>query len=475
MAKQQYPRPGDPQPDAGDYDRLWRFRSAYVHTTAARRILGALALLSGGMLLRWHGAAAVACWLALFFAWYAFDARIVTAKVRTRLTKEKVAQAEAWIMSSWILGTVIWSSAAIWFWIPDVHALQAQLYLAIGFAALTVGILHGASLRLALASCLSFSSVLSWLALKPDGLLHFELIGLVGLFLIMVVALSRHFSELGRRSLHLTRENKILVAQLNRAIIDADGARKKAETANEAKSAFLANMSHEIRTPLNAILGFSEIIRDEVFGPMGNKRYQSYADDIHRSGSHLLAVINDILDLSRIEAGEYEIESQRIDLSDVFSAVMSIFDLSAREAGITLHRQLVPGLPALWADERSVRQVMINLVANAIRFTPPGGGVTLSAGLTCEGGIFLRVIDTGLGISQDELDRVTERFHQGKQNAALRHRGTGLGLSIVKHLVEVHGGTFVLRSRLGMGTQAEADFPPERAFSTGFESVYSVA
>ena len=414
-------------------------------------------------------------WILALAGWCLVDmtlvARAVTdlRKTHKRTTAVRVASA------SLALGLAILNAGGPLFWLPDAPARQMELYLMSGGAALVVGLLVSTSGTLGFACGLPSIAIWIWYASRPDGFLQYELLAFLVWYAAVVISTNLHFNVIGGRAAELARENKRLLDRLNAAVVETGDARARAEAANEAKSAFLANMSHEIRTPLNAILGFSEIIRDEVFGAVGNRRYQNYADDIHRSGSHLLAVINDILDLSRIEAGEYETESTRIDMAHVFDAVMALFDVAAREAGVTLRRQLTPGAPALWADERSVRQILINLVANAIRFTPPGGRVTLYSGLTAEGGIFLRVIDTGLGIAPAELARVTERFAQGQDHPGLRQRGTGLGLAIVKQLVELHGGALELRSQIGAGTEAEVRFPPERAFVTGLGSVYSVA
>ncbi|MDO8840660.1 MAG: ATP-binding protein [Parvibaculum sp.] len=239
-------------------------------------------------------------------------------------------------------------------------------------------------------------------------------------------------------------------------------ATESAELANRAKSKFLANMSHELRTPLNAIIGFSEIMRDGMFGPLGSERYREYAVDIHDSGRHLLNVIDDILDISKIEAGRYAIEEQEIDLADVlhWSAEMMRARTMDKQQKVSL--DLPDAIPRVCADQRAMRQIMLNLLSNAAKFTPPGGRIDIAVGLTETGELSVVVRDTGIGIPADKLGEVMEPFGQVDDTNARQHGGTGLGLPITKSLIEMHDGHFCLESTVGAGTTATMKLPASR-------------
>ncbi|MHA1537353.1 MAG: PAS domain-containing sensor histidine kinase [Alphaproteobacteria bacterium] len=239
-------------------------------------------------------------------------------------------------------------------------------------------------------------------------------------------------------------------------------AKEQAEFANRSKSEFLANMSHELRTPLNAVIGFSETMAQEIFGPLGNEKYQQYANDIFDSGSHLLSLITDILDLSKIEAGELELYEEVVDVALAVRACRRIIVGRAKEAGLTLATRLSGELPKLWADERAVKQIVLNLLSNAVKFTPPGGNASLHAEVDEDGCFVLSVSDTGIGIDVDDIPRMFTPFSQVEGSVSRRHEGTGLGLPLVKSLVEMHGGTIKLESELGTGTIATVCFPAER-------------
>jgi two-component system cell cycle sensor histidine kinase PleC len=257
-------------------------------------------------------------------------------------------------------------------------------------------------------------------------------------------------------------EKDALVAELEQAKAVSDEARSRAEAANIAKSKFLANMSHELRTPLNAILGFSEMMKTEVLGPMENKTYKSYAEDIHGSGEHLLNLINQILDLSRIEAGRYELNEEPVVVADVLDDCRRLLSLRAESKSLKIIEDFSEELPRLWADKRAVRQICLNLLSNAIKFTPPNGTITLTVGAKRRGEQFLSVKDTGPGIPAAEIPRVMAPFGQGSLAAATTEGGSGLGLPIVKGLVDLHDGKFELKSRPRQGTEVKISFPRNR-------------
>ena len=239
-------------------------------------------------------------------------------------------------------------------------------------------------------------------------------------------------------------------------------AKEQAELANRTKSEFLANMSHELRTPLNAIIGFSEIVAGELFGPIGSARYVEYARDIHASGIHLLSIISDILDLSKIEAGRRELSEGVVDLYEAAESCLRLVRGRADDGGIKLLNAVTRPITPLYADERAVKQILLNLLSNAVKFTPEGGRVTVRTELHADGALVVLVEDTGIGIAQENIPRALAPFSQVDSSLSRRYEGTGLGLPLVKSLVELHGGRLELTSEVGRGTTAAVVFPADR-------------
>jgi signal transduction histidine kinase len=240
-------------------------------------------------------------------------------------------------------------------------------------------------------------------------------------------------------------------------------ARDLADQASRVKSEFLANVSHELRTPLNAINGFSEVMRLEMYGPISNTRYRAYAEDIHESGQHLLAVINDILDVAKVEAGKLELHFEAVNVADMVALCLDTMGKLAERANLRIAVSLADGLPRVWADALRVRQILLNLLSNAIKFTPSGGRVRLSVTWHETLGAIITVSDTGIGIPQHKLATVIEPFGQVESMLSRRYRGTGLGLPLVKAFVELHGGSLSLTSEVGAGTEVRFNLPPGRA------------
>ena len=247
--------------------------------------------------------------------------------------------------------------------------------------------------------------------------------------------------------------------QAREALIEA---KESAEFANRTKSDFLANMSHEIRTPLNAIMGFSEVMEKEIFGPIGSSRYREYAADIHASGQHLASLINDILDLSKIEAGQMKFKRGRVNIARVVEASLALLKRRAETGEIKLAVRIGKNLPALRGDERRIRQVLFNLVSNASKFTPDGGRVSISASANAQTGLRIRVNDTGIGMKQEDMETALTPFGQVMTSTESDLAGTGLGLPLAKSLVEHHGGSLNLKSKPGEGTKITLEFPPMR-------------
>jgi signal transduction histidine kinase len=238
-------------------------------------------------------------------------------------------------------------------------------------------------------------------------------------------------------------------------------ASQAAEAASRAKTEFLATMSHELRTPLNAIIGFAEVMRAGTFGELG-ERYRGYVTDIEESGCHLLEIINDILDIVKTEAGRLELVEEPVDVTQLLAAVERLLASRAAKASLTMSVALDPDLPLLRADGRKMKQMLLNLVANAIKFTPAGGSVAIDAQRSPAGGVAITVADTGIGIAEEHLGKVLEPFYQVDSSLARQHEGTGLGLTVVAAMASGHGAQLRLDSRLGAGTVATLDFPAFR-------------
>jgi signal transduction histidine kinase len=358
-------------------------------------------------------------------------------------------------------------------WIADYLGIEIPnqpgvLLLAVVYCAYRGGLgvgLAGAALHI-LYTAVFFSNPGELFAYSHANTVRALVISLVAPAMATMVGLLRHEADqlLTRAKLSeakLTKLNAELEARVAARTTEAVMARDLAERANEVKSMFLANVSHELRTPLNAIIGFSELMVGEMMGPLGNDKYRTYARDIHDSGSHLLAVINDILDLSKAEAGKLELEESWFEMTEIVAAAGRLLSQRAAAAKLVLLVSLPPDLPMLHADQRKLKQVLLNLLSNAIKFTKPGGRVALTVTVTTAGVNFI-VEDTGVGIPAAYLDRVLLPFIQVDNSFSRPHQGTGLGLPLVKAIAELHGGHLQLTSQEGIGTTASVLLPPER-------------
>ncbi len=271
--------------------------------------------------------------------------------------------------------------------------------------------------------------------------------------------------EVVQRTRELTETVERLHDQLARGeelTVELHEAKTAAEAANAAKSQFLANASHELRTPLNAIIGFAEIIAGRMIGHKTEERYEEYGGYIVKSGRHLLAIINDILDLAKIEARHHELEETEIDVAKLTAETMNLVEMRAAAQDLRLSCATPATMPRLYADRRIVKQILLNLAINAVKFSRPKGTVTLTASLGPDGGIVLAVADNGIGIAAKDIDAVFKPFVQSDGTLARAHEGLGLGLAISKAFAEQHGATLTLASAIGIGTTATLAFPPSR-------------
>ena len=240
-------------------------------------------------------------------------------------------------------------------------------------------------------------------------------------------------------------------------------AKEQAEFANRSKTEFLANMSHELRTPLTIINGASEILSTEMFGPIDNPSYLDYAKNIRDAGEHLLRLINDILNISQIEMGRFELDEDHMELNAIIASCHNLFESRAQEAGLSLTKEVKEKLPALRGDELRIKQVVLNLLSNAVKFTPDGGTVTLRTETGDDGRVMFSVSDTGIGIAAKDISSALDTFGQVEQGYSRNYQGAGIGLPLSKKLIELHGGTLMLESELGIGTTVTVRFPPERS------------
>ena len=385
--------------------------------------------------------------------------KLPRAQVNVKAWRSKFVAAE-------FLYGITWASVAF----VSVNSTDQAPYIFL-FACLTVVI----AMRMMFASTVMPIVYVGTIPLTAALVLRFALLDTPFYWAMAALAVGVHIYFIFiLKGLHTTvmtmleyrAEKELLIAELEQSKSISDEARRRAESANIAKSRFLATMSHELRTPLNAILGFSEVMKSEILGPHSNPTYKEYANDIHESGQHLLNLINEILDLSRIEAGRYELQEEPIALTDVADDCHRLLKLRAEKKGLRIIESFQPGLAKLWVDERAIRQVCLNLLSNAIKFTPPDGSISITVGATPSGGQFLSINDTGPGIPEEELPRVLTNFGQGSLAHQTAEGGTGLGLPIVMGLVELHGGSFDIKSKLRQGTLVTVTFPTERVMHT---------
>lgn len=402
-------------------------------------------------------------WVMLACVPYGILSTIALQLYKVPQGKLDIAQWSRLLMVGHFLTGLIW----IWFaafkcqdcGTANVSVVQAViLLLAMAGTAIVTSTLPGALLATYAAPVAAFTALTA--NLRSPVELAMVLTLFAGLLFFSVI--ERFMGKSTHANMLHQIEKDQLIAELATAKAFSDEARSRAEEANLAKSRFLASMSHELRTPLNAILGFSEVMAKEVLGPLDNPIYKEYANDINDSGKHLLDLINEILDLSRIEAGRQTISEEIVRLPEIAEDAIHLVALKARAKELTVNSNFEAKMPPIWVDERSVRQILLNLLSNAVKFTPTGGEITVKVGWTAGGGQYISVKDNGPGVPEDEIPVVLSAFGQGSIAIKNAEQGTGLGLPIVQAMMQMHGGHFEFRSKLREGTEVICIFPRER-------------
>jgi two-component system, cell cycle sensor histidine kinase PleC len=410
---------------------------------------------------QWHPWEPLALWGGTTMVAWAIT--IATFRIFLR-DEQRYARVNFWtvvICASVFVSSLAFGAVSPLFWVDGDRLNNVLLYVLIAASLASAGAQSAPSVPVVISNLTPYSLMFLYLSLAHEaypvgfGVAFLQLcyIGLVSVYV-------RAVWQLSDEMLRLRLEKRDLIDRLQMALVATRAAQKKTEAASRAKSEFLANMSHELRTPLNAILGFAEIIRDRLFGD-ATERYAEYGGHIHFSGKHLLGLIGDILDLSKIEAGKRDLDETNVDLIAQARDALRFVEQQAKGKSLTLSLD-APAAIAVRADERALRQIIANLLSNAVKFTPVAGSVTLRLFRDAHG-VSIQVADTGVGIKPEDMDKVLESFGQARHDiTTTEEQGTGLGLPIVKGLVELHGGTMRLDSKPRVGTTVTVTLPAER-------------
>jgi two-component system cell cycle sensor histidine kinase PleC len=410
---------------------------------------------------RWIQVSVLSAWLGAMIL-----AHVPLALISHRFSSRERTSSELrkWtllISAAYALSTLVWSAQMIFLWTPlnDLNHLLIVLFLA--------GYLSGQtpfaspSIPMAAVVFAIGGSALIAAPLRAGGFVYDSLAIIALFYTVYTMYMARQMYVTARSMLLLRTDKNDLIVALGNAKAESDRARYRAEAASRSKSQFLANMSHELRTPLNAILGFSEMIGSGKFTAI--EKHYEYADHIHKSGTLLLALINDVLDLAKIEAGALALRESDVDVARVIADEVALVEPTAQSGRCTIVTEISDKLPLVYADERAIRQILLNLLSNALKFTPEGGCITAFAQVTAGAALCFGVADTGIGIAPEDQVKVFENFGQGRNDVVLQDKGTGLGLPIVKGLAEAHGGRLQLESEVGKGTRVTVYLPTTRA------------
>lgn len=459
--------PNDAQhdPHNGVDQALLRITAENLKTNRAVVPIFAIAICA--IFVQWVSLERIGAWYAQTLLSYLPQIYLLSRLPRHGLSKHQVRRWSGQLAAANLLFVSSWASLGWYFWAhgnqnPDHILIQLILAATLGAHAATTA----ASPTIARPALLLYLIVLSLVPLQGLAVAQSVVSSLcmavsAPIYILFIALLAKRNYLRARAAALLSVERDMLLSQLISAKYESDLGRQRAEAASLAKSQFLANMSHELRTPLNAILGFSELISARLFQSQP-ERVCEYAALINESGKHLLALINDILDLAKIEAGRWKLEESEIDLYQLTTDVLQIVSWRAQDGKARLENAIAEDSEMLFADPRAIKQILLNLLSNALKFTPENGRIRVFAHCLADDSLALGVSDTGMGIAEADQACIFDSFGQGKHDVAIAEKGTGLGLAIVKGLVEAHGGQVRLESMVGKGTCVRAVMPASR-------------
>ena len=450
-------------------ERETRIRQALLRGVAEnlrsnRVVVPLFGLAICGMFPQWVSAGRLAGWYCQMMLGLVPQLIVLARFPHNVLTSEETQKWTRALAAANLFFVANWASLGLWFWATgDFNSNHIMIQLLLGATLAAHAAATGACRAISRPAQLFYLVAMMLVPLQgiflPTTFSRSLILALSAPFYVAFMALvARRNHDRARAATILGQERDTLLAELVMAKLESDRGREQAEAASLAKSQFLANMSHELRTPLNAILGFSEMITSRLFDKEPERNVE-YASLINSSGKHLLNLINDILDLAKIEAGRWQLEEGEVDLHRLAEDAMQLVTWRARETNALLENTVDPGLERVFADERAIKQILVNLLSNAVKFTPEQGRITIFAHRITGGGLMFGVSDTGIGISAQDQQKVFDSFGQGKHDIAIADKGTGLGLAIVKGLAESHGGRVVLESQVGRGTTVTVHLP----------------
>ncbi len=458
------PKADAPTPDVAEWqgDLLEAFLRNQMNLAP---IMPILTMLMGMIALNWVAAPTVMAWLVGAMGCHTVQLYLCNRYFLQSRSRTEQSDWVGMISASELFQGMFWVMPLFFFW-PHADNLQRTFLFAAIMSVSVVRLLVVANFMPVLVAGTGVISIGMALRCVAEGqMIYYALAGLIIMLEVFFLFVSRQLQDTARERLIFRAQKDQLIEALRVEKERAEDERRSAEDANRAKSAFLANMSHELRTPLNAILGFSEVLESELFGPMQNAAYKDYAGDIHTSGRYLLTLINDILDLSRIEAGRRDIQEEPTHVLDCLEHAKNMLVARATEKSIKVSFDVPSNLPKLLCDYRGMNQVAINLLTNAVKFTPENGVVKMKALLLADGRMAVSVIDNGPGIPKSEQQQLLKAFSRGAHATKLAIEGAGLGLPIVKGLLEIHGGSLDIVSEVGKGTEVICYFPASRVLS----------
>ena len=410
-------------------------------------------------------------WLAGILAIQAAQLFICKLYLAPGQKKRALSEWVGMLAASEFLFAVCWSLPLFLFW-DGANSSQQILIVATLMAVIAVRIMIASNYMpviIAGTGIITFAIVIKCTMIGTP--LHIGLGAMAFLAEIFFIQLARRLQKTARDMLIFKSQRESLIAELEEAKQEAENGRQNAEVANVAKSRFLATMSHELRTPLNAIMGFSEILSQEMMGPHSVQCYKEYSGDIHQSGNYLLNLINDILDLSRIEAGKHKLQEDSVDLGMVLEDSHRLLSMKLTGKNQALQFEIPDDLPSVCGDERSIRQIWINLLSNASKFSKQGTTITSGAKLLRNGSLSIYVEDQGSGMTKQEVKSVLGMFDRTESADRKAIEGAGLGLPIVNGLIKLHQGELLISSEKGKGTRVTATFPPSRVLSISQQHV----